>query len=319
MSEGNLNFGDRLVEAVERKGTPLVVGLDPSLAEMPEAVKAEAFRKYGNGQRGAAEAIRRFNLALLDAVADLVPAVKPQAAYYEQHGAAGWRVLAETVREAKRRGLLVILDAKRGDIGSTAAVYAGACLGARGLGADAVTVNAYFGWDGVQPFMEYAREGKGAFVLVRTSNPTGGEVQDFPGADAPVKVSDHLAAQVAAWGAPYVGGSGYASLGAVVAGTYPAEAARLRRAMPKAPFLVPGFGAQGAGAAEVAPCFAPDGRGAVVNSSRGIIFAYRQAAYRDRFGPDDFAGAARAAVLAAREQLAALGRGGNDASGRPAE
>lgn len=319
MTKKQSNFGDRLTEAVERKGTPLIVGLDPGLRDLPAPLKAEAFRKYGAGQRGAAEAIRRFNLALLEAVADLVPAVKPQAAYYEAHGAAGWRVLAETIREAKRRGLLVILDAKRGDIGSTAAAYAGATLGRRGLDADAVTVNAYFGWDGVQPFLEEAGEGKGAFVLVRTSNLSGGEVQDFPGPKAEVKVSDHLAELVRAWGRTHVGQRGYSSLGAVVAGTYPEEAGRLRRLMPETPFLVPGFGAQGASADEVAPCFAQDGRGAVVNSSRGIIFAYKRGLYQERFGESDFALAAREAALAARQQLAAAVHSGNNACSPPTE
>lgn len=296
------NFADRLEEAVDAKGTPLVVGLDPVVGELPEELVRQAERRWGGGRRAAAAAIREFSLAILDAVADLVPAVKPQAAYFEQHGAPGWAALAAVVREAKRRGLLVILDAKRGDIGSTAAAYAAGCLGARGLNADAVTVNPLFGWEGIAPFLAYAEEGKGVFALVRTSNPDSRAVQDFGGPGGRT-FSDHLAERVDEWGARYRGERGFSSLGAVVAGTDPEAAARLRRIMPQTPFLVPGYGAQGAGAAEVAPCFGSGGRGAVVNSSRGIIFAYRRPGYRERFTSAEYAAAAREAARRAREDL----------------
>lgn len=301
------NFADRLAAAVEEKGTPLVVGLDPVPSELPEPVVAEAERRYGRGSRGAAAAAREFSLGILDAVAELVPAVKPQAAYFERHGTAGWAALKTVVKEARRRGLLVILDAKRGDIGSTASAYAAACLDSAGFGADAVTVNPLFGWDGLAPFLAYAEAGKGAFALVRTSNPGGREVQDFAAAGGR-KFSDHLAKLVERWGEPFRGERGYSALGAVVGGTDPEEAARLRRAMPTTFFLVPGYGAQGGGAAEVAPCFAPDGGGAVVNAARSIIFAFRREGYRERFGPEEYGAAAREAVLAARRDLAGVWR-----------
>ncbi|MDI6871577.1 MAG: orotidine-5'-phosphate decarboxylase [Bacillota bacterium] len=296
-------FADRLAAAVEAKGTPLVVGLDPALAELPERLVEEAERRHGKGRRAAAAAVREFTLGILEAVADLVPAVKPQAAYFEALGAAGWEALAVTVREAHRRGLLVILDAKRGDIGATAEAYASACLSKAGLDADAVTVNPLFGWEGLAPFLAYAGEGKGAFALVRTSNPSGREVQDFGAAGGGRKFSDHLADLVSRWGAPYRGESGWSALGAVVAGTDPAEAARLRQAMPATPFLVPGYGAQGGRAADVAPCFDARGRGAVVNAARSIIFAFRRPDYRERFSPEEYAAAAREAVRAARQDL----------------
>jgi orotidine-5'-phosphate decarboxylase len=303
------NFADRLAAAVAAKGTPLVVGLDPALSELPEGLRRAAEGRWGRGRHAAAAAIREFCAGLLAAVADLVPAVKPQVAYFEEHGAAGWAALGAAVREARRRGLLVILDAKRGDIGSTAAAYAAACLGRAGLDADAVTVNPLFGWEGVAPFLAYAERGKGAFALVRTSNPSGREVQDF-GAGAVGrpeagghKLSDHLAELVDRWGAAFRGDGGYSALGAVVAGTDPAEATRLRRLMPATPFLVPGYGAQGGGAAGAAPCFDPQGRGAVVNAARSVIFAFRQPGYRERFGPERYAEAAREAVLAARQDL----------------
>lgn len=298
-----VNFADRLAQAVKEKGTPLVVGIDPALPELPAELLAEAKRRYGGGARGRAAAVSEFSLRIIAAVADLVPAVKPQAAYFEQLGGPGWSALAKVIAVAKRRGLIVILDAKRGDIGSTAVAYAAACLGREGLDADAVTVNPLFGLDGLAPFLEYAAAGKGLFALVRTSNPGGREVQDFGAAETGRRFSEHLAALVDRWGRPYRGSGGYSSLGAVVAGTEPGEAERLRELMPATPFLVPGYGAQGGGAAEARPCFDARGQGAVVNSARGIIFAYRREGYRDRFLPDQFAEAAREATRAARRDL----------------
>lgn len=303
------NFADRLTAAVEAKGTPLVVGLDPALAELPETLRERLEARYGRGRRAQAKAVREFCLGLLEAAADLVPAVKPQAAYFEALGAPGWTTLRAVIREAQRRGLLVILDAKRGDIGSTAEAYAAACLGKGGLGADAVTVNPLFGWEGLAPFLAYGEAGKGAFALVRTSNPGSREVQDFPGAEGAGggdNFSGHLARLVSRWGEPYRGKAGYSSLGAVVAGTDPAEALRLRQLMPATPFLVPGYGAQGGGAAQVAPCFDGQSRGAVVNAARSIIFAFRREGYRERFGPEEYAAAAREAVGEARRDLATV-------------
>ena len=241
-----------------------------------------------------------------------MPAVKPQIAFYEQYGFAGMWAFEETCKYAQEKGLLVIADAKRNDIGSTAAGYAGAMLsevelfGAKvpGLDADALTVNAYLGWDGIKPFVEACSEhDKGIFILVKTSNPSSGDLQDceLTGKDEKkMKAYELMAHYVDSWGADLVGERGYSSVGAVVGATYPEQAAVLRKMMPKAIFLVPGYGAQGGGAADVKPCFNEDSLGAVVNSSRGIIFAYEK---DDKFGPENYADAARAAAVVMQKDL----------------
>jgi orotidine-5'-phosphate decarboxylase len=271
------SFADRLADAVRSKNSTLVVGLDPQLARIPDALRAAA---QGDDPRArAADAIRRFNAGVIEQVAPYAAAVKPQIAFYEIFGPAGLAAYEDAITRAHEAGLLVIGDIKRGDIGSTAAAYARAHLcaadedGTTRPAADAVTINPYLGTDSVKPFVDTARtEGAGLFVLVRTSNPSAAELQDLQ-ADGR-SLHDHVAGLVTRWGSDLVGDCGYSSVGAVVGATAPAELARLRTVLPQAWFLVPGVGAQGATAADVAPAFGRDGLGAVVNSSRGILYAF---------------------------------------------
>ncbi len=260
------SFGDRLTEAMERKSSCVVAGLDPRTDALPDEFRARA----GRSRADAAQAVLDFNLHVLDAVAPHCVAVKPQSAFYEALGWEGVRAYGETVRAARERGLLVIGDVKRGDIGSTAEAYAEGHLDL--FDCDSVTVNPYLGADGIAPFLKRARAGKGVFVLVKTSNPSSVELQDLDCGGGPVY--ERVAALVHAWGESSVGRSGYSAAGAVVGATFPDAAARLRGLMPRAVFLVPGYGAQGATARDCRPCFDARGRGAVVNSSRGILFAY---------------------------------------------
>ena len=271
----------------KKKNSRGCVGLDPRLNRIPAAIKERAKEKYGPTAEAVAQAFLEFNQGIIDAVKEYVPAVKPQRAFYEQYGAPGIKAFTETVSYAKEQGLLVITDAKRNDIGSTAQAYAAAHLGRPDFwpeeelaaAADSLTVTPYLGTDGIKPFVDVCQEeGKGIFILVRTSNPSAGEVQDLQ-TTAGDLVYEKLAHLVADWGAEVKGESGYSSIGAVVGATYPKEAARLRKIMKDAYFLVPGYGAQGGGAEDVVPCFQEDGLGAVVNSARGIIFAYEQDKY----------------------------------------
>ena len=256
------HFADRLRAAVQTKGAPVCVGLDPVWDKLPEAVTAE----------DPVESLRSFSMAVLEQVAPIVPCVKPQAACYERYGAAGMGVYHQVVAEAKAMGLVVIGDVKRGDIGTSSAHYAAGLLSGD-HGADALTVNGYLGLDGVQPFVDAAsREGKGLFVLVRTSNPGGDALQSLPLADGRC-VSDAVADLVAEAGQTHVGDSGDSLLGAVVGATKPQDAARLRERMPQQIFLVPGYGAQGGGAEDVKACFRPDGSGAIITASRSVIYA----------------------------------------------
>lgn len=295
------NFADALLAACRRKESQVVVGLDPRLDRLP----AE-FRPAGPEAR-AAESVLAFNRAVIEAVADSAVAVKCQIAFYEQLGCEGMTAYAATVRYAREHGLIVIGDAKRGDIATTAAAYAAAHLGGGEGGADdfvvdAVTVNPYLGSDGVLPFLETAlATGRGLFVLVKTSNPSSVEVQDLDCGGAPVY--EHVAGLVSAWGEPHRGPGGYSPVGAVAGATFPEELARLRTLMPHAPLLVPGFGAQGGGVEDVLPAFDSDGLGAIVNSSRGIIFAWKRAPYAQRFGEPGWRDAVRAAAADMRARL----------------
>jgi orotidine-5'-phosphate decarboxylase len=262
------HFADNLVAAATEKKSCVVVGLDPRLDRLPEPLKSTASQSRDK----AAQAILDFNIGIMEAVAPYTVAVKPQVAFYETLGWQGFRAYEETIRAAHDQGLLVIADMKRGDIGSTAEAYADACFGA--MDSDAVTINAYLGSDGVKPFMKWADRGKGIFVLVKTSNPSSAELQDRNSDGA--LVYERMADLVAEWGQTCVGSSGYSAVGAVVGATWPEQARVLRKRMPHTPFLLPGYGAQGAGAEDCAPAFDASGLGAVVNSSRGIIFAYEQ-------------------------------------------
>ena len=278
MPDTTANFADRLLDAIDSKGSPVCVGIDPRYERLPKAISAGA---------GADASVRLAKIAefcwqVLEAVAPHVPAVKPQSAYFEAYGAGGVQTYYQVVRWAHEMGLLVIGDAKRNDIGSTAEAYAAGHLAGADK-PDSLTVNAYFGIDGLKPFLDVcAAEGKGAFALVRTSNPSAGQVQDFQNADGK-KLYEHVADLVAGFGdAPgLVGQRGYSSLGAVVGATWPDEARRLRQQMPRQIFLVPGYGAQGASAADCAASFKDDGTGAIVNASRSVIFAHRQPEYAD--------------------------------------
>ncbi len=274
------HFADRLLKGIEVKGSPVCVGIDPVYERLPDELRAG-----GDDEQGRLEAIRRFSYQVLEIVAPLVPAVKPQSAYFELYRAKGVELYFDIVQRARQAGLLVIGDVKRNDIGSTAQAYATGHLSGATT-PDAITVNAYLGADGLEPFIEIARgNNKGLFVLVRTSNRSARDIQDFSDA-AGKKFYEHIAEHIAAIGnkKELIGESGYSCLGAVVGATYPDEALRLRQLMPKQIFLVPGYGAQGATAADCAPAFNPDGTGAVVNASRSVIYAH----YREEYASLDW-------------------------------
>ncbi len=264
------HFADKLLQAVETKGSPVCVGLDPVYSKLPEI-----FHWANVTDQQQAELIEKFCLEVLEIVAPIVPAVKPQSAYFEIYHARGVEAYFKVVRAAKDMGLVVIGDAKRGDIGSTAAAYAEGHLSGPDA-PDALTVSPYFGADGLAPFIDTARdEGRGVFSLVRTSNPSAASVQDFVDKSGK-KFYRHMAEQIAALGSAegLIGRSGYSCLGAVVGATYPNEARQLREIMPQQIFLVPGYGAQGATAADCAASFKADGTGAIVNASRSVIYAF---------------------------------------------
>lgn len=292
---------NKLVENIRKTKAPIVVGLDPMLDYVPKHVQKKAFQEYGETLEGAAEAIWQFNKAIVDQTYDLIPAVKPQIAMYEQFGLPGLAAFAKTVDYCKEKGLVVIGDIKRGDIDSTSAAYAVGHLGRVQVGSkscrpfdeDFVTVNPYLGSDGVNPFLKVCKEEKkGIFVLVKTSNPSSGEFQDQLVDGKPMY--ELVGEKVAAWGEELMGDE-YSYVGAVVGATYPEMGKILRKVMPKAYILVPGYGAQGGKGKDLAHFFNEDGLGAIVNSSRGIIAAYKQEKY-EKYGEEAFAEASRAAV-----------------------
>jgi orotidine-5'-phosphate decarboxylase len=278
-----VQFADRVIQSIQQKRSHVVVGLDPVLSRLPAFLLAEAATAHGQSPEGAAAAIRHFSRLVIDAVAPHVPLIKPQSAFYEIWGAPGVAAFWDAVAYAQSKGLIVIADAKRGDIGSTAAAYADAFFGAgsewqRGLpAADALTVNPYLGTDGLKPFVQRCgAEGHGLFILVKTSNPSSGEFQDQElGGQGPLAAA--VARLVDELGRPLVGASGYSSVGAVVGATYPAQAEVYRKLMPRALFLVPGYGAQGGTAADVLPCFNRDGLGALISASRSVNYAWERA------------------------------------------
>jgi orotidine-5'-phosphate decarboxylase len=271
------NFAVRLMAACERKRSACVVGLDPR----PELLPAPLTPPTGADRAAVADAVGRFCAGIIDAVAEQAVAVKPQIAFFEALGVRGLEAYAGAVRYAREKGLLVIGDAKRGDIGSTARAYADAHLrpGAD-FEVDALTVNPWLGTDSVEPFLEAAAAtGKGLFVLVKTSNPSGADFQDLESGGQPVH--EHVAARVTEWGERVRGAEPWSPVGAVVGATYPGTARRLRALMPRTVFLVPGYGAQGGTAEDIRVCFNREGQGAVVNASRSIIFAWREASDPD--------------------------------------
>ena len=292
---------NQLVANIKKTGAPIVVGLDPMLNYIPEQVQQKAFAEYGETLEGAAEAIWQFNKEIVDKTYDLIPAVKPQIAMYEQFGLPGLAAFKKTVDYCKEKGLVVIGDIKRGDIGSTSAAYAVGHIGKVKVGSktyapfdeDFVTVNPYLGSDGVNPFLDVCKEEKkGIFVLVKTSNPSSGEFQDQKIDGRPLY--ELVGEKVAAWGSEVMGDE-YSYVGAVVGATYPEMGKVLRKVMPKAYILVPGYGAQGGKGKDLERFFNEDGLGAIVNSARGIIAAYKQEQYA-KFGAENFGDASRAAV-----------------------
>lgn len=283
------HFADRLQAAIQAKGAPVCAGIDPRPEWVPQAFYDAAFEEFGRTQKGVRFAVREFCLEVLEIVAPFVPAVKPQAAFFESLGPGGWADFAAVCARARRLGLIVIADVKRGDIGSTAEAYAQALFGSREIkgvaidsaGADCATVNPYLGGDSVVPFIEGARaNGAGIYVLARTSNAGSAEFQQLQ-LKAGGTLVDEVARKIDAWGAESLGECGYSDVGAVVGATHVDAARHLRKLMPRTPLLVPGWGAQGGHAAAVRACFDAQGRGAIVNSSRGVMHAYASGPLKD--------------------------------------
>lgn len=299
---------EKLISNIKKTEAPIVVGLDPTLKFVPKSLQEEAFAQYGETLEGAAESIWQFNKKIVDAVYDLIPAVKPQIAMYEQFGIPGLVVYKRTVDYCKEKGLVVIGDIKRGDIGSTSEAYAIGHLGKVQVGSksyygfdeDFATINPYMGADSVKPFIKVCKEEKkGLFILVKTSNPSSGDFQDQLVGETPL--NELVGKKVTEWGLDHMG-TNYSYVGAVVGATYPEMGKVLRDIMPKSFILVPGYGAQGGKGADLVHFFDKDGLGAIVNSSRGIIAAYQQEKYA-AFGDENFADASRQAVLDMREDI----------------
>ena len=301
---------DRLIEAIAEKQNPTVAGLDPKLSYIPEYIRQEAFEKYGKNLDGAAAAILAYNKGLIDALYDIVPAVKPQCAYYEMYGWQGMKTLQETIAYAKEKGMFVITDGKRNDIGTTMEAYAAAHLGItdvdgeeiEAFSGNALTVNGYLGSDGILPVVNVCKkQDKGMFVLVKTSNKSSGEIQnqELTGGETLYYTMGMMCEQ---WGEELPGKYGYSGVGAVVGATYPAQLKELRECLPKTFFLVPGYGAQGGGAKDVLPAFDKNGLGAVVNSSRGILCAWQ----KEGCDPTQYAQAARREAIRMRDEIVGL-------------
>ena len=292
---------DRLIENIIEKQNPTVAGLDPKLDYVPASIKDACFAQYGKTLEGAAAALLAFNKAIIDQICDIVPAVKPQAAYYEMYGWQGVRALAETIAYAQQKGMFVMTDGKRNDIGTTMEAYATAHLGTTDVageaidafGADALTVNGYLGTDGIQPLVRICQEkDKGIFVLVKTSNPSSGELQDLKLTNG-ASVYEQMGRMCEQWGEALPGKYGYSGVGAVVGATYPEQLKEMREKAPHTFFLVPGYGAQGGGAQDAKNAFDKNGLGAIINSSRGIMCAWKKQGLTE----DDFAVAARNEAL----------------------
>lgn len=283
------NFADRLLDAIDKTQNPICVGLDPEIAHIPEEIKQRVLSTTGPGIEATCTAIRHFNYALIDAIAGLVPVVKPNTAFYERYGNRGICALEATMKHAREKGLIVIADAKRNDIGSTAQAYAEAFLGKvsilggepePALDADAITVNAYPGSDGLKPFVQYCKDGKGVFVLVRMSNPSAKEIQDRATTNhaSVISIAEFVADLTHDLGREYTGERGYSAVGAVVGITFH-HTRQLRRRMPEAIILGPGYGAQGATGKEAAEAFNEDGYGAIIAASRSISTAHQNPKY----------------------------------------
>ena len=299
---------DRLIDRIKKLNNPTVAGLDPKLSFIPDFIKKTAAQKTSDPLEAAAEAIFMFNCGLIDVLFPIVPAIKPQAAYYEMYGWQGVRALAKTIAYAKSKGMFVITDGKRNDIGTTMEAYADAHIGitklengqaAEAFGADALTVNGYLGSDGIRPLIDICKSGnKGIFVLVKTSNPSSGELQDRIIDQMPVY--EAMGQMCELWGEGTCGKSGYSAVGAVVGATYPQQLVELRKKLPHTFFLVPGYGAQGADAKDITGAFDENGEGAIINSSRAIMCAWQQGqAYTEK----DYAKAAAAEAIRMRNEI----------------
>lgn len=297
---------DRLIEKIIKTQNPTVAGLDPKLDYVPEYIKKKAFKKYGKTLKGASKAILEFNKGIIDEICDIVPAIKPQAAYYEMYGYEGVKTLYKTISYAQKKGMYVITDAKRSDIGATMEAYAAAHLGTvmvddeelTPFGADAMTVNGYLGTDGVEPLLKLCRENdKGIFILVKTSNKSSGELQDLKIGDE--TVYSVMGSMCENWGKTAPGKLGYSSVGAVVGATYPEQLAEMRAKLPNTFFLVPGYGAQGGGAEGVSKAFDANGLGAIINSSRAIMCAYK----KEECEETEYARAARRECIRMKEDI----------------
>lgn len=301
---------DRLIEKIEETQAPIVVGLDPRLNFIPNHIKDKAYEVYGKTAKAVGEAFYRFNKEIIDNVYDLVPAVKPQIAMYEQYGPEGLEAYIKTIDYAKEKGLIVIGDIKRSDIASTAEAYSNGHIGKIEIegnnhtifNQDAITLNPYLGVDSINPYIGNCKVyDKGLFILVKTSNPNSGEFQDLDiGGE---KLYERVGRSVNKWGEEVIGKRGYSLVGAVVGATHPEEAKVIRKLMPKSYFLVPGYGAQGATAEDLKGYFNEDGLGAIINSSRGIIAAYKNEKYRDEFTEEEFALASRKAVIEMKKDI----------------
>ncbi len=301
-----MHFSSRLIAAIRQKNSVVCVGLDPQMSKLPAFLVERAVNVHGETRKAAAQAFLDFSKGIIDATAEVAVAVKPQLAFYEELGADGIWAFEEACKYAQTKGLLVIADGKRNDIGSTAEAYARAFFApelfgkAQETGVDALTVNPYLGLDGIRPFLTYCEQGKGLFVLVRTSNPSSGDLQDRVTADEQISVAELMGHFVESWGDDTMGEEGYSDVGAVVGATFPKQAMRLRELMPKQFFLVPGYGAQGGTVEDIAPCFNADGLGALINSSRGILYAFA------KDGPgtgENYMDAAREAATTMRDAI----------------
>ncbi|MBQ6707437.1 MAG: orotidine-5'-phosphate decarboxylase [Clostridia bacterium] len=299
---------DRLIEGIIKTKNPTVAGLDAKLEYIPEFIKEKNFAEYSYTLEGAAASMLEFNKGLIDALCDIVPAIKPQCAYYELLGWQGMKTLAETIEYAHSKGMYVITDGKRNDIGSTMEAYASGHLGKIMVGdkevapfdGDALTVNGYLGTDTIAPLLDVCNKyDKGIFVLVKTSNPSSGELQDKLLKEEDTTIYHHMGTMCSQWGESLQGKYGYTGIGAVVGATYPKQLTELRAAFPKIFFLVPGYGAQGAGGQDIAGAFDDKGLGAIVNASRSIMCAYKKNNYDEK----DFAEAARAEAIRMRDDI----------------
>jgi len=298
---------DRLIEKIIETQNPTVAGLDPKLDYVPASIKNACFEKYGKTLEGAAAALFEFNKKIIDNIYDIVPAVKPQAAYYEMYGWQGVKALADTIAYARSKGMFVITDGKRNDIGTTMEAYAAAHLGTteiagetvEAFGADALTVNGYLGTDGIKPLAGICKErDKGIFVLVKTSNPSSGELQDMK-LENGATVYEQMGRMCESWGSDLMGKYGYSAVGAVVGATYPGQLLEMREKAPHTFFLVPGYGAQGGGAEDAKNAFDKNGLGAIINSSRGIMCAWKKQGLTE----EDFAEAARTEALRMKDDI----------------